>query len=187
MKKQSNKLKIKPLSFWGERRGTTAIEFAIVVPVFLGLMFSVFEVGWFYFVNSTVSAATTQSSRIIRTGQAQLGGWEEDEFFATVCDVVDAFGDCDDTLTVDVATFMSFQELAEDTSDATCADAPPEEINEIPYEPGAENAIVRVRICLIYNTFNPAIGVNLADEGSTQRHITSVLIFRNEPYERNET
>ena len=165
--------------------GTAAIEFAIVVPVFLALMFSIFEVGWFYFVNSTVSAATTQSARIIRTGQAQLSGWDDAEFYESICDVVDTFGECPDTLTVDVATFTDFQALADDTSSATCADAPQAEKDAIPYEPGSENEIVRVRVCLIYNTFNPAIGLSLAEEGTNVRHLTSTVIFRNEPYESN--
>jgi len=175
----------KSIGFWRKRDGTAAIEFAIIAPVFLALMFSIFEVGWFHFVNSTVNIATTQSARIVRTGQVQLGGTSEQEYFQSVCNVVDIFGECDTTLTVDVTTFADFAALAMDTSDATCRDAPQAEIDNIPYNPGNENEIVRVRICVLYKTINPAIGVNLSETGSSIRRVSSTLIFRNEPYERN--
>ena len=35
----------------GCRRGSAAVEFAIIAPIFLGMMFSMFEIGWFYFAN----------------------------------------------------------------------------------------------------------------------------------------
>lgn len=187
MRKSTKSKSKRVFRFWRNKKGTAAIEFAIIAPVFLAVMFSIFEVGWFHFVNSTVSIATTQSARVVRTGQVQLGGTSKAEYFNTVCNIVDVFGDCDETLTVDVATFDTFADLAADTSVPTCRDAPQEDIDNIPYEPGGENAIVRVRICVLYHTLNPAIGMNLSEAGSTQRRVSSTLIFRNEPYERNQS
>ncbi|MEM9494793.1 MAG: TadE/TadG family type IV pilus assembly protein [Pseudomonadota bacterium] len=171
-------------AFWKNESGSYIVEFAIILPIFLALMASIFEVGWFHFVNSTVGAAATKGARIVRTGQAQLGNMDKDEFYQRICDVVDTFDDCSQALTVDVATFADFAALAADTSSATCADGPPAEVSNIPYDPGGEGAIVRVRICFIYETFNPAIGVQLAGADG-KRHITSTVIFRNEPYEKN--
>lgn len=173
--------------FLGNKKGTAAIEFAVIIPVFLALMASTFEVGWFYFANAVLNASVTESSRFVRTGQAQLSSVDKNGFFDIVCDVVDTFGDCASNLTVDVATFANFSALASDTSAATCADAPPDDINAIPYNPGAENEIVRVRVCLIYETLNPVIGLSFAEPGTSSRRIVSSLIFRNEPFERNNT
>ena len=171
--------------FHKNKKGSAAVEFAVIVPVFLGLMFSIFEVGWFYFANATVSAATTKASRLVRTGQAQQANMTKQEFFDEVCNVVQYFGDCSEKLTVDVAMFADFAALAADTSTATCGDAPEEDLSNIPYAPGVGSQIVRVRICFLYKTINPAIGVNLTEEGSTERRITSTLVFQNEPYEKN--
>ncbi|MEM9013994.1 MAG: TadE/TadG family type IV pilus assembly protein [Pseudomonadota bacterium] len=179
-------MKKKNRFLWPNNDGSAAIEFAIVAPVFLALSMSIMEVGWFYFVNATVNASTTQASRLVRTGQVQLANLEQDGFFDQVCAVVDTFSDCDDALTVDVAVFDDFASLASDTSTATCKDAPQSEIDAIPFEPGGENEIVRVRVCVLYNTLNPAIGVNLSEEGSSVRRIVSSLVFRNEPFERNQ-
>ena len=67
----------------------------------------------------------------------------------------------------------------------TCADAPPEQLDLIPFNPGEELQIVRVRVCYIYNTLNPAIGITLAEPGTSTRRLISTMIFRNEPYELN--
>lgn len=176
--------------FLGDSRGSAAVEFAIIAPIFLGLMFSMFEIGWFYFANSVTDAATTTAGRLIRTGQVQKWSGSDEEvfkqFYDTICDVVDSFGECGSHMTVEVTTFKSFEDLAADTTDIACADSDPNEIDAIPFEPGGELQIVRVRVCLLFNTVNPAIGVKLAEDGTGVRRIKSTMIFRNEPYEKNK-
>lgn len=194
----SKKLRIRPkirrLGFAKNQEGTAAIEFAIVTPVFLAMMFSIFEVGWFFFTNSTLDAITAQAGRLVRTGQVQ--GWgpsdgvtnETQRFqklYDHICDVTKAWGDCSTRLTLELKTYASFADLAADATAPTCADAPAADIASIPFEPGAELQIIRVRVCLIYNTINPAIGVNLSEGTTNQKHLISTLIFRNEPYEKN--
>lgn len=173
-----------------DRRGATAIEFALVAPVFLALMMSTFEVGWFYFVNSVTDAATTKAARLIRTGQVQswAGSPKQvyQQFYDVVCDVVSAFGDCPTHLTVEVQTFLTFQDLAADNSAPVCANDMPAKKAAIPFSPGAELEIVRVRVCLLYKTVNPAIGLRLADSANSTRKIIATALFRNEPFEKNK-
>ncbi len=168
-----------------DKRGSTAVEFALVAPAFLALMFSTFEVGWFYFVSSQVDAATLNAARLIRTGQAQQQGLDKTEFFNAVCPPLRIFGDCADKVTVEVETFASFAALAADNSPAVCSNDQPSQINAIPYEPGSDNDIVRMRICFLYKTFNPVIGVNVADADAGTRRVYGAFIFRNEPFSRN--
>jgi Flp pilus assembly protein TadG len=171
--------------------GASAVEFAIVVPVFLALMFSTFEVGWFYFVNASVDAATVNVARLLRTGQAQKQGYEaqadRDDFFANeVCPKLKFLADCESRLTVEVQTFESFEKLAADKSPVTCRDDQPDAIQNLEFEPGSDNAVVRVRICLIYDTLNPAIGLNLAKNDAGQRRVAATYVLRVEPYSKNK-
>ena len=173
----------------GCRRGSSAIEFAIVSPVFLALMFSIFEVAWFYFVNATVDSATTDIARYIRTGSAQRDGYtgqdNRDDFFTdVVCPRLALFGECEARVTAEVEKFDTFADLAADTKSFTCRDDQPDEINNLIFEPGTDNAIVRVRLCLIYDTLNPAIGLSLAKNDAGQRRVTSSFILRVEPYSK---
>ena len=171
---------------WRERKGSAAVEFAIVGPVFLAMMFSIFEIGWHYYVTSIVDASATNAARLIRTGQIQEAtsdaDLQYDLIYDEICDVLQHFGACEDRLTVEVETFTSFTDLAT-PSTATCADATDAEKNAISFTPGGELEIVRIRICFIYNTINPAVGLNLSEATRTgQRALISTMIFRNEPY-----
>ena len=175
--------------FLGCRNGASAVEFAIVAPIFLALVMSTFEVGWFYFVNATTDAATVNIARYIRTGQAQNDGYtsqgNRDDFFANkVCPKLQFLANCQSKITAEVKKFATFAELAADTSDMICRNDNPRDINNITFEPGSDNAIVRVRICMIYKTLNPAIGMSLAKNQSGERRITTTYILRVEPYSK---
>ena len=88
-----------PMRLASDKQGSTAVEFALVLPAFLTLMFSIFEVGWFYFVNSQVDAAALRAARFIRTGQAQQMQLDRDEFFNAVCPSLQIFGNCSERMT----------------------------------------------------------------------------------------
>ncbi len=176
---------------FSNKDGTAAIEFAIVAPVFLGLMFSLFEVGWYFYANSIVDASVSDAARLIETGQIQKStGTDEQKkqaLFNAVCNVLQEFGDCSTRLTVEVQTYADFATLAAASTPATCADAPEADRDAIPFSPGTELSIVRVRICFIYTTVNPAIGVNVSEPGTNKRRLISQAIFRSEPYLSNGT
>ena len=168
-----------------DRRGAAAVEFAIVAPLFLALLFSIFEAGYFFFVSSAVDQATARAARLIRTGQAQAEDTpiSREAFFSEVCKVVRAFGDCDAKMTVDVSRYATFAELAGDLTAPTCRDADEDAIDALPYNVGAQREIVRVRICYMHRTLNPGLGLDLAQTDDGARKIVSVAIFRNEPFD----
>lgn len=171
----------------GEQDGAAAIEFAIVAPVFLALMFSIFEVGWFYFVNSAVDGAASSAARVMRTGQAD--GVSSGEFFHLItCPRVSFLGDCSSRMTVEVKKYDDFAALAAD-SDApfVCRDADQNAIDNIAYDTSEELAIFRIRVCFLYDTLNPAIGMNLSQNSQGQRKVTATYILRAEPYAKAST
>lgn len=168
-----------------DRKGSAAVEFALVAPPFLALMMSTFEVGWFYFAASQVDAATIETARLVRTGQVQKAGFDKQDFFNEVCPNIQIFGDCDETLTVEVTVFDSFAELAADTSPVVCTNDEPAEIAALAFDPGTDNSIVRLRVCLLYKTINPTIGVNVSETSEGKRRVFGTYIFQNEPYSRN--
>lgn len=165
--------------------GAAALEFAIVAPVFFALLFSIFEAGYYFFVTSAVDQATARAARLIRTGQAQsaTSPIDKNAFFNEICKVVSIFGPCASRLTVDVQRFNDFAALAADLSAPVCRDAAPAAVAAIPYSAGAQRDIVRVRICYLHRTINPALGLDLAKTPDGMRKMYSVAIFRNEPYD----
>lgn len=170
-------------SLLGCRNGSSAVEFALVAPLFLALTFSVIEAGYFFFVESAVQAANAKAARLIRTGQVQTNSISRDAFFSEVCKVVKLFGDCDTRLTVDVARYSSFAALAADADDpVVCRDADQDAVDNIPYQAGGARDIVRIRVCYMHKSFNPALGLNLEKTAGGSVRMLSTSIFRNEPY-----
>lgn len=185
MNKSAKKSSNRRRRFLFDRSGASAVEFAIVAPVFLIFMFATFEVGWFYFVNSMVDGAATNAARSLRTGQAQNAGLSSGDFLTeVVCPKVEIFGDCAARLTVEVKKYDTFADLAGDASaPIICRDADQSEIESISYDPGGESQIIRIRLCFLYDTLNPAIGINLAQTDLGQRKVTATYVLRTEPFE----
>ena len=176
-------IKSLPGRFVRDKAGATVVEFALVAPLFFALTFSILEAGYYFFVNSAVEAATAKASRLIRTGQAQSGGYDKDTFFTEICNVVKHLGDCDEKLTVEVTSFATFDALATAGNTApTCRNAPPADVGAIAYSMGSQRQIVRVRVCFLYDGVNPGVGMNLERGGDGSHEMISTTIFRNEPY-----
>jgi Flp pilus assembly protein TadG len=83
--------------------GFTAVEFAMVAMPFLMLVFGILSVSLYFFTNFTMENAVWQASRVIRTGQFQLGaggytGLSMDDrkkaFKAALCAKAPQFIDC---------------------------------------------------------------------------------------------
>lgn len=168
-----------------DKSGSTAVEFALIAPIFFALIFSILEAGWYFFVSSAVEQANANAARLIRTGQAQNGGIAKDDFYNEICRVVDAFGDCEKKLTIDISRYATFAALAADLSDPVCRDQDDPSIQGAQFDEsdyGAESEIIRVRVCFLYKPVNPALGLNLAQTKHGDREIVSVSIFRNEPF-----
>ncbi len=175
------------------QRGSAAVEFALVAPLFFALVFSILEAGWFFFVNSAVEQANATAARLIRTGQAQNAtdddgnpAYSKEAFYDEICNVVSTFGDCDKALTVDISRFASFDALAADISDPVCRDKDDPTIQGAQFDAsdyGAQNEIVRVRVCYLYKPVNPALGIKMKTNRHGFRELVALSIFRNEPFE----
>ncbi|MGV6820438.1 MAG: TadE/TadG family type IV pilus assembly protein [Parvularcula sp.] len=163
--------------------GVAALEFAIVGPIFLAMCFAVFEASYYLFTVATVNAASENAARLIRTGQAQDSGMSRDGFFDVVCSVTKSIGDCDKSLSVEVTRYKDFAALAADTSEATCADKGSDAVQGLSFSPGDRREIIRVRVCYLFKSISPGIGLDLQKTADGRRKIISTVIFRNEPFE----
>lgn len=62
-------IKRKSMRNVGRRRGSTIVEFALVVPVFLALIIGIMEFGWLVKVNHTIANATREGARFAALGK----------------------------------------------------------------------------------------------------------------------
>lgn len=75
-------------------RGSTAVEFAIVLGPFLVFVFGIFALGLHYLATNSLERAVFSASRLIRTGQAQKAEMPVSEFKDIVCTEAAPYIDC---------------------------------------------------------------------------------------------
>jgi Flp pilus assembly protein TadG len=93
--------------FGRDASGASALEFALVALPFILLLFGVLEVGLVYFANFSLENATAQGARLIRTGQAQTGGYDAARFKTEVCKYLSSPVTCAG-LKIDVRHYANF-------------------------------------------------------------------------------
>jgi len=72
-------------SFIKNRKGSAAIEFAILALPFMVLIFAIIEIAIMFFVDSGLDAALHKTVRQVRVGTAKTGAWSLATFKTSVC------------------------------------------------------------------------------------------------------
>ena len=71
--------------FFCNQSGSAAVDFALVLLPFLALLMAIIESAITLLAGQVLQTATTNSARLILTGQAQNNGWSAAQFQASVC------------------------------------------------------------------------------------------------------
>src|SRR3954449_7778365 len=66
--------------FRRNRRGSSAVEFALVAPVFFALLFAIIETAIVFFASQVLETITQDSARFVQTGQAQAAKYLKEDF-----------------------------------------------------------------------------------------------------------
>ena len=61
-------------------RGSAAVEFALVAPVFFALLFAIIETAIMFFASQALETMTQESARLVLTGQAQTASLTRAQF-----------------------------------------------------------------------------------------------------------
>ena len=170
-----------------ETKGTAAIEFAIIAPVFLMLLWAIFETGMMFFASQTLTHGLQQTARQIRTGKAHSDTLTQSAFRDAVCAQVNYLLSCDaDKLYLDVRAFSSF---------AGVGFPPPldpdnnfDNVNMNHFEIGESgnisggSSIVLVRGFYVWQIYTPVFGQYFSNMAGNKRLLSSSVAFKNEPF-----
>jgi Flp pilus assembly protein TadG len=72
-------------AFTKDRKGSAAIEFAILALPFFVVIFAIAEIAVMYFVDSGLDAALHKTVRQVRVGVAKSGSWDSNKFKDVLC------------------------------------------------------------------------------------------------------
>ena len=86
--------------FSRNERGVTAIEFAMVAPVFFLLLGSIMETGIMLFTEYVIQTSVQDAARLVRTGQAQDDQLSASDFKAKICELAGIVVNCSSNVTV---------------------------------------------------------------------------------------
>lgn len=163
--------------FRRNRRGSAAVEFALVAPVFFALLFAIIETAIMFFASQVLETITQDSARMILTGQAQTASYTQAQFQTYVCSQIPALFTCGN-IYVDVESYPSFTNVVV----ASHIDGSKNFINNMQYSPGGPGDIVVVQLFYQWPLFVTGLGYNISNLSGNQRLLIATAAFRNEPY-----
>lgn len=181
--------------FLRDEEGVTAVEFGLLALPFFSILSAILETSLIFLSAQALESAVQDTSRLIRTGQAQQANVTADGFKDLVCDrLFGLFSDCD-ALHVEVEVVDAFNDVdftppvvwecgepapgqTEEEAAASCAAwTRPES-----YTPGNGSSIVAVQVYYKWSIIVPLGGLGLANLPSGQRLLGAATVFRNEPF-----
>lgn len=165
--------------FGRDRRGSSAVEFAVVAAPFFAILMAIFETAFVFFGELMLETGLQDAARMVRTGQAQEQGFDENQFRQTVCDRMLGLLDCDNDLVIDVRAFDDFTEVV--------IPPPLNEQGELAggfgYNHGTQGSVIVARAFYVWDLMTPMPShAGLGNMASGNRLLTSVATFRNEPF-----
>ena len=167
--------------FGRNRRGSAAVEFALVAPVFFALLFAIIETAIVFFAGQVLETVTQDSARLIMTGQAQTAAYTQAQFKTNVCGRIGVLFDCLNGIFIDVQSYPGFASVAINSQ----IDGAKNFVNNMKYCPGNAGDIVVVRLFYQWPLFVTGLGYNITNLNGSKRLLSATAAFRNEPFLAN--
>jgi Flp pilus assembly protein TadG len=146
--------------FRRNRRGSAAVEFALVAPLFFALLFAIIESALVFFAGQVLETGTQDAARAFLTSQVQSNGTNATDFKQSICDKVSALFACSDVY-VDVRSYPKGSAIT--ITDPIDSDG--KFTNNFVYEPppvNSENTVV-VRAYYQWPIYVTQLGYNIAN------------------------
>jgi Flp pilus assembly protein TadG len=157
--------------------GAALLEFALLGPAFLALLVAILQTGVVFLFQQTLQTATTQTARLIMTGQAQTQNISSATFLQDVCSAGGNMFDCS-KLSANIQTFTSFSGVQMNNPVNNGSFTAPNN-----YSLGGPGDIVLVQIFYQLPTVSAPLGFTMANTSNGNALITATAVFRNEPYQ----
>jgi Flp pilus assembly protein TadG len=155
-----------------DRSGGSAVEFAILAPILIFVLISIFELGILALMSSALDNAINDVSRLIRTGQSP-GPVSAASFKDMVCTRMGGnVADCMGRMKVSVEQFSRFTD-----ANLVATTAPNDTFNK-----GGANDIIVVKADYTWPLISPMLAPSYPSAGPFQVTISSRAAFKNEPF-----
>lgn len=177
----------RPSRFWKlvrrfrtHRRGATAVEFAMISPLFFGSLFAIMETGTLYLKATAIEAGVEEAKRVTMTGQVAAGSTpalQQSAFRTAFCNQASWIISCAD-VKFDVRSFAVFGAAA----------MPNPIVNGVfnagalQFDPGKPCQIVVIRAYYETTSLTARIRNDVSNLNSGNVLLAGSAAFKNEPY-----
>ena len=172
-------------AFIKDRKGATAVEFALIATPFLALIAALIQTFLLYFAQSQLESAVRLSGRQILTGQVQTQDASltqtqaQAAFRQTVCNNAAILFTCAGVM-VDVQ--VASQWSAANAGLPTLTYDGNGNVNNVwQFNPGNAGDIIVVRVVYLWPVFFGKLAFNWANQANGSREIMASAAFQNEP------
>jgi Flp pilus assembly protein TadG len=167
--------------FVRNRRGSAAVEFALVAPMFFALIFAIIETALVFFAGQVLETGTQDTGRLLYTSQVQAAGTLQADFKQKLCttDSISVLFTCAN-LYVDVRSFAAGTAVVI----PSMIDSSGNFVNNTVYQPPALNSDSTVVVSTYYQwpLFVTGLGYNIANIGrgttNSSRLLSATAAFR---------
>ena len=166
--------------YCNERRGSAAVEFALVAGPFFFLVFGLLELCMVFIVATVLEHAANETARQVRTGAFQGAASTQADFASDVCANMLQLFDCQNSLLIHVQTFTTFADVS--NADVFEADGTLKAQGDVTFDAGGADDIVIVRVFFEWDLITPILSSPLANLGSGTRIMQATVAFKNEPF-----
>ncbi len=163
-----------------ERRGATALEFALIFGPFAALLLVSLQIPLIYFANQALDGAATSVGRQIMTGQVQQSGMTQSAFQQAVCNALSGLFSCAQVM-VDVESSGAYSTLGTTPPTITYG-SNGQPSNNWAFNPGGPDAIVIVRVMYNWPVVLSALIPGLSNQPGNTRLLIGTAVFKNEPF-----
>jgi Flp pilus assembly protein TadG len=169
------------IRFGVARRGVTAVEFAMVAPLLIGLLVAIFQVTFFLFAQMNLQNAAVSVGRLIMTGQVQNAGTSQANFLTNdVCPLLGPMFICTKVY-ANVQSYTDFSGAS--TAEPTLTFNNGSVSNTWAYNLGTPGQVMVVQLIYQWPIISGPLHAVLPNLGNGNAEMMGITAFRIEPYQ----
>jgi Flp pilus assembly protein TadG len=162
-------------------RGATAVEFALIAPIFIAVLVAVLETCVYLFAQMVIQNSAVQAGRYFMTGQAQNNGWTASTIISKVCP--SALFTCSNMFIV-VQNYSSFA-AANTSAPSMYSNGQALTQSSYAYDAGTSGDVMVVQLVYAWPVISAPFGFSLSNLPNNAAELMGVSAFRVEPYQSN--
>jgi Flp pilus assembly pilin Flp len=167
-------------SYIKKNDGATAIEMAFIALPLCYFMIGIIEIALMFTTSIVLEGATSDASRLVRTGQVQQAGADGQSMFEdALCDAMSVLASCDD-ISYEVVQIGDGWGGAAGNSANFDDDGG---FQSQGFDPGGVSDVVLIRAVYDYPLKTPIISDFFGDPGKNTRLMMSTIVLQTEPYD----